>query len=86
MNKEMLKKLQGAGTVQEVTAIAKEYGQEITEEKAGELLDRLKLPGGLSEDALEAVVGGIKLPPEVEASYQKMLETMNEMEKRRKKD
>ena len=59
MNKEMLTKLQNAGTAEEIIAIAKEYGQEITEEKAGELLDRLNdAGGGLPDDALEAVAGG----------------------------
>ncbi len=46
MNREMLKKMRNAKSVEEVIAIAKEYGQEITEEKAGELLDRLNDAGG----------------------------------------
>ena len=61
MNREMLKKMRNAKSVEEVIAIAKEYGQEITEEKAGELLDRLNdAGGGLPDDALEAVAGGLE--------------------------
>ncbi len=64
MNEEMLKKLQGAKSVEEVIAIAKEYGQEVTTEQAQELLDRLKVGGDsegeLSDDALEAAAGGFQ--------------------------
>ncbi len=61
MNREMMTKLQDAKSVREVISIAKEYGQEITEKKAGELLDRLNVTGGeLPDDALEAVAGGVR--------------------------
>ena len=46
MNREMLTKLQSAKSAQEVISIAKEYGQEMTEKQAGELLDRLNITGG----------------------------------------
>ena len=59
MNEEMLARLQKAKTVEEIIAIAKEYGKEVTEEKAQELLDRIGgADGELSDEALEAVVGG----------------------------
>ncbi len=59
MQAEMLAKLQKAESAEEIVSIAKEYGQEITEEKAKELLDRLNGPeGDLADDALEAVTGG----------------------------
>ena len=61
MNEEMLKKLMGGGkTPEEVVAIAKEYGKELTLEQAQALLDRVKnsVAGELSDDAVEAVAGG----------------------------
>ena len=59
MNEEMLAKLQKAKTVEEIIAIAKEYGKEVTAEKAQELLNQLGgAEGELSDDALEAVAGG----------------------------
>ena len=60
MNEEMLEKLQNARSAEEVIAIAKEYGREVTAEQAQELLDRLKAgasEGELSDDLLEAVGG-----------------------------
>ena len=63
MNEEMLAKLQKAKTVEEIIAIAKEYGKEVTAQKAQELLDQLGgAAGELSDDALEAVAGGIFWP------------------------
>ncbi len=60
MNEEMLAKLQKARTVEEIIATAKEYGEEVTAEKAQELLGQLGgTVGELSDDALEAVAGGI---------------------------
>ena len=60
MNEEMLAKLQKARTVEEIIAIAKEYGKEVTAEKAQELLDKLNSAAGeLSDDALAAVAGGM---------------------------
>ncbi len=59
MNEEMLAKLQKARTVEEIIAIAKEYGKEVTAEKAQELLDKISgATGELSDDALAAVAGG----------------------------
>lgn len=59
MNEEMLAKLQKAKTVEEIIDIAKEYGKEVTVEKAQELLNQLGgTEGELSDDALEAVAGG----------------------------
>ncbi len=60
MNEEMLKKLQEAKSAEDVVAIAKEHGKEITLEQAQALLDRVKhtVSGELSDDDLEAVAGG----------------------------
>ena len=60
MNEKMLVKLQKARTVEEIIATAKEYGEEVTAEKAQELLDPFGgAAGELSDDALAAVAGGI---------------------------
>ena len=59
MNEEMLAKLQKAKTAEEIIAIAKEYGKEMTKEKAQELLDQLSdAAGELSDDVIAAVAGG----------------------------
>ena len=63
MNEEMIAKLRKAGTVDEIIAIAKEYGEEVTAEKAQELLDQLGgAAGELSDDAIAAVAGGVFWP------------------------
>ena len=63
MNEEMLKKLRGGvKSPEEVIAIAKEYGTELTLEQAQELFDMLNAGAvsgkELSDDDLEAVAGG----------------------------
>ena len=60
MVKEMMAKLKEAKSVEDVIAIAKEYGQELTQEQAQEIYDQLKAyaSGELSDDDLEAVAGG----------------------------
>ena len=64
MNEEMLAKLKEAKSVEEIIRIAKEYGAEVTEEKAKELLTMLTEAGGeLSDDALTAVAGGASSTP-----------------------
>ncbi len=56
---ELIRKLQAAKSVDEIIAIAKENGIEITSEKAQELLDKLTVKDGeLSDDMLDAVSGG----------------------------
>ena len=63
MNEKMLKELLGGvKTPEEVVAIAKEHGKELTLEQAQALLDRVKnsVTGELSEDDLEAVAGGVQ--------------------------
>ena len=62
MNEEMLKKLQEAKSAEDVVAIAKEHGKELTLEQAQALLDRVKnsVTGELSDDAVEAVAGGTR--------------------------
>ena len=70
MNEEMIGKLKEAKSVEDVIAIAREYGApqqqlykilpELTLEQAQALLDRVKaaVTGELSDDAVEAVAGG----------------------------
>ena len=61
MNEEMLKKLTGGvKSPEEVLAIVKEYGKELTIEQAQELFDRIKAAknGELTDEDLDAVVGG----------------------------
>ena len=56
---ELIRKLQTAKSVDELIAIAKENGIEITSEKAQELLDKLTVKDGeLTDDMLDAVSGG----------------------------
>ncbi len=59
MNEEMIAKLKEAKSVEDIVAIAKEYGKEVTLEQAQELLDRMKgaANGELSSEDLDAVVG-----------------------------
>ena len=59
MNEQMIVKLQRAKTVQEIIDISKEYGKEVTAEKAQELLDQLNGDcGELSDEELDQVAGG----------------------------
>ena len=61
MNEELLKRLGGVKSPEEVTAIAKEYGQELTQEQAQELSDKLNagaVSGELSDEELDTVAGG----------------------------
>ena len=60
MEKELIAKLKEAKSAEDVIAIAKEYGKEVTLEQAQELYDKLKAAasGELSDEDLEAVAGG----------------------------
>ena len=59
MNEELLEKLRRAKTAEEVIALGKEYGKELTEEQAKELLEMTgNATGELSDEELEAVAGG----------------------------
>ena len=66
MNEEMLKKL-GGKSPEEVLAIAKEYGKELTLEQAQALCEKLKASanGELSDEELDQVAGGQKPVPPV---------------------
>ncbi len=55
---EFLKKLNKAKSPEELIALAKENGVELSEEKAKELYDMLRSGTELSDDALENVAGG----------------------------
>lgn len=60
MNEEMLKKLQAAKSAEDVVAIGKECGKELTDEQAQAIYDKLQAAanGELSDEDLEAVAGG----------------------------
>ena len=59
MNKDMIEKMKAAKSVEEIIAVAKEFGEELTKEKAAELLNSLgNVEGELSDDDLDAVAGG----------------------------
>ena len=62
MTEEMFKKLTGAKTAEEMIAIAKEYGKELTKEQAEEMLKPVDTDGELDDDALDSVAGGINMP------------------------
>ena len=57
---ELLKKLKGAKSAQELIELAKAEGAEIPADKAQELFDKLN-DGELSDDKAEAVAGGVVL-------------------------
>ena len=59
---ELIQKLQAAKSVDEIIAIARENGVEVTREKAQELLEKLTVKDGeLTDDMLDAVSGGVLL-------------------------
>ena len=61
MEKEMIAKLKEAKSAEDVAAIAKEHGKELTQEQAQEIYDKLKAAANgeeLSDEDLDAVAGG----------------------------
>lgn len=56
--KEVLKKLKEAKSVEEIIAIAKEDGVELSEENAETIYTQMNQSGELSDDDLAMVVGG----------------------------
>ena len=62
MNEEMFEKLKGAKSAEEMIAIAKEYGKEMTKEEAEEILAFSSTEGELDDDALDSVAGGMNMP------------------------
>ena len=59
LNKELLTKAKAAKTAEEIMALAKENGMELTEESAKAYLDLLHpQTGELSDDELDNVAGG----------------------------
>lgn len=58
MNSELLQKAGEARTPEELQALAKENGMDITPEQAREYFDRLHQTGELDDDELENVSGG----------------------------
>ena len=64
MNKEeLIAKLKEAKSADEILALAKENGIELTEEKAKELFAELNASGELSDEELDEVAGGFELGP-----------------------
>ena len=59
MEKELIARAKETGTVEELLALAKENGAELTEEEAKTYFDQLHLKTGeLSDDELDNVAGG----------------------------
>ena len=58
MNTELKKKAREAGSAEELLALAKENGKEITSEQAEEYYERLHAAGELSDEELDNVAGG----------------------------
>ncbi|MGN0708113.1 MAG: Nif11-like leader peptide family RiPP precursor [Faecalibacterium sp.] len=68
----MLRKLTACQTTEEVMALVKEAGQELTEQEAAQLLEELKLQSrDLSDKELELVAGGCTVddPSGARATY-----------------
>ena len=63
MKEEILAKLKEAKSAEEIIAIAKEGGGELTAEQAQALYDRLHSAGELSDEDLENVAGGFRIKP-----------------------
>ncbi len=58
MDKEMYTKAANAKSAVELKAVAKEYGIELSDEKANEFYERLNTSSDLSEQELEQIAGG----------------------------
>lgn len=58
MTNEIMTKLKNAKSVEDILAIAKEDGKELTVEQAQQIFDQLHGGGELSDDNLENVAGG----------------------------
>ena len=57
-NNELIEKARAAKSAEELMAIAKENGMEMTEEEAAEYFAQLHKSGELSDEELDAVAGG----------------------------
>lgn len=60
--RELLEKLQAAKSAPELVEMAKAEGTEIAPDKAEELFAMLNAEGELSEEAVEAIAGGVYNP------------------------
>lgn len=58
MDQEIIAKAKEAKSAEELLAMAKENGMELTEEEAEEYYDRLHASGELADDELDSVAGG----------------------------
>ena len=58
LNSELLEKAKQAGMAEELMAVAKENGVELTEEDAKEYFEQLHKSGELSDEELDSVAGG----------------------------
>ncbi len=55
---EMVAKLKEAKSAEELMAIVKEYGGEVTGEQMKTLAEQMGAQGGLADDELEGIAGG----------------------------
>lgn len=58
MNEELIAKARSAKSAEELLALAKENGVELTEEEASAYFEQLNKSGELSDDELDNVAGG----------------------------
>ena len=58
MNEEILEKARQAKSAEELIALAKENGEELSEEEAAAYLAQLNKSGELSDEELDSVAGG----------------------------
>ena len=58
LNSELLEKAKQAGMAEELMAVAKANGVELTEEEAKEYFEQLHKSGELSDEELDSVAGG----------------------------
>ncbi len=76
MNEEMFKKLKAAKSAEEMIAVAREYGKELTKEQAEEMLTLANEGNELSDDELDEVAGGINVPDWVKKYGPEVLKLM----------
>ena len=69
MKQELIAKAKEAKSVEELLAVAKECGVELTEDAAKEFYERFHATGELSDDELDAVAGGDDCGPGYIVTY-----------------
>ncbi len=58
LNKELIQKAKEVKSAEELKALAKENGVELSDEQAADMFSKLNTSGELADDELDAVVGG----------------------------